>query len=61
MIDGNDRDARLPPPGIPHDLYVDKLARLSIILGRMPKAVYRYGISSCTPVEIYLINPARLG
>jgi len=43
MIDVNDCDARLPSSGLPHDLYVDELARLSIILGRVLKTVYRYG------------------
>lgn len=45
MIDVNDCDARLPSSGSPHDLYVDELARLSIILGRVLKTVYRYGLS----------------
>jgi len=42
MIDVNDCDARLPSSGSPHDLYVDELARLSIILGRVLKTIYRY-------------------
>ena len=45
MIDINDCDARLPSSGSPHDLYVDELARLSIILGRVLKTIYRYGLS----------------
>lgn len=45
MIDVNDCDARLPSSGSPHDLYVDELARLSIILGRVLKTIYRYGLS----------------
>ncbi|KAI0273577.1 fungal-specific transcription factor domain-containing protein [Gloeopeniophorella convolvens] len=40
MIDVNDCDARLPSSGSPHDLYVDELVRLSIILGRVLKTVY---------------------
>ncbi|KAH9997328.1 fungal-specific transcription factor domain-containing protein [Russula vinacea] len=40
MIDVNDCDARLPSSGSPHDLYVDELARLSIILGRVLKTIY---------------------
>lgn len=42
MIDINDCDARLPSSGTPYDLYVDELVRLSIILGRVLKTVYRY-------------------
>ena len=45
MIDVNDCDARLPSSGSPHDLYVDELVRLSIILGRVLKTIYRYGLS----------------
>jgi hypothetical protein len=40
MIDVNDCDARLPSSGSPHDLYVDELVRLSIILGRVLKTIY---------------------
>ncbi|KAI9510216.1 fungal-specific transcription factor domain-containing protein [Russula earlei] len=40
MIDVNDCDARLPSSGSPHGLYVDELARLSIILGRVLKTIY---------------------
>jgi len=53
MIDVNDCDARLPSSGSPHDLYVDELARLSIILGRVLKTVYRYDLS-------YLASERRL-
>jgi hypothetical protein len=45
MIDIDDCDARLPSSGSPHDLYVDELVRLSIILGRVLKTIYRYGLS----------------
>ena len=45
MIDVNDCDARLPSSGSPHDVYVDELVRLSIILGRVLKTIYRYGLS----------------
>jgi hypothetical protein len=41
MIDVNDCDARLPSSGSPHDLYVDELVRLSILLGRVLKTIYR--------------------
>jgi hypothetical protein len=44
MIDVNDCDARLPSSGSPHDFYVDELARLSIILGRVLKTIYRYSL-----------------
>ncbi|KAI0062323.1 hypothetical protein BV25DRAFT_672613 [Artomyces pyxidatus] len=40
MIDVNDCDARLPSSGDPHDLYVDELVRLSVILGRVLKTIY---------------------
>lgn len=42
MIDVNDCDARLPSSGTPYDFYVDELVRLSIILGRVLKTIYRY-------------------
>ena len=61
MIDVNDCDARLPSSGSPHDLYVDELARLSIILGRVLKTVYRYGLSYPLPKYAYLMNLARWG
>ncbi|KAJ2923287.1 hypothetical protein H1R20_g13810, partial [Candolleomyces eurysporus] len=40
MIDVQDCDARLPSSGDLSDLYLDELVRLSIILGRVQKAVY---------------------
>ncbi|SRR6266404_3835818 len=46
MIDVNDCDARLPSSGTPYDLYVDELVRLSILLGRVLKTIYRYCLSS---------------
>ena len=61
MIDVNDCDARLPSSGSPHDLYVDELARLSIILGRVLKTIYRYCLSSPTADGAFLMNPARPG
>jgi len=42
MIDVNDCDARLPSSGDSNDLYMDELVRLSIILGRVLKTIYRY-------------------
>jgi hypothetical protein len=41
MIDVQDCDARLPSSGDPTDLYMDELVRLSIILGRVQKTIYR--------------------
>ena len=40
MIDVQDCDARLPSSGDPQDLYLDELVRLSVILGRVQKAIY---------------------
>ncbi|KAF9061908.1 fungal-specific transcription factor domain-containing protein [Rhodocollybia butyracea] len=40
MIDIQDCDARLPSSGDRNDLYMDELVRLSIILGRVQKAIY---------------------
>lgn len=62
MIDVNDCDARLPSSGSPHDLYVDELVRLSIILGRVLKTIYRYMIFLIPlPNDAYLMNLARPG
>lgn len=44
MIDVQDCDARLPSSGDPNDLYMDELLRLSILLGRVLKTIYRYSI-----------------
>lgn len=40
MIDVQDCDVRLPSSGYESDLYMDELVRLSIILGRVLKAIY---------------------
>ncbi|KAL4266176.1 Carbohydrate Metabolism and Transport Regulator [Pleurotus pulmonarius] len=40
MIDVRDCDARLPSAGDQHDLYMDELVRLSVILGRVHKTIY---------------------
>lgn len=45
MIDVNDCDVRLPSTGDPNDLYMDELVRLSIILGRVLKTIYRWVVS----------------
>lgn len=42
MIDVQDCDARLPSSGDQTDLYMDELVRLSVLLGRVLKSVYRY-------------------
>ena len=42
MIDVRDCDARLPSSGDPADMYMDELVRLSVILGRVYKAIYTY-------------------
>lgn len=42
MIDVEDCDARLPSSGDATDLYMDELVRLSIILGKVQKTIYRY-------------------
>ena len=41
MIDVHDCDARLPSAGNPNDLYMDEMTRLSVILGRVLKTIYR--------------------
>ncbi|KAG6860597.1 hypothetical protein C0995_009487 [Termitomyces sp. Mi166 len=41
MIDVQDCDARLPSSGDPNELYMDELVRLSVILGRVLKTIYR--------------------
>lgn len=42
MIDVQDCDSRLPSSGDATDLYMDELVRLSILLGRVQKAIYRF-------------------
>jgi len=42
MIDIHDCDARLPSSGDTNDLYMDELVRLSVLLGRVLKTIYRY-------------------
>jgi hypothetical protein len=41
MIDVQDCDARLPSSGDESGLYMDELVRLSLLLGRVIKAIYR--------------------
>ena len=40
MIDVEDCDARLPSSDDKNDLYMAELMRLSLILGRVQKAIY---------------------
>ena len=42
MIDVQDCDTRLPSSGDYNDLYMDELVRLSILLGRVQKTIYRF-------------------
>lgn len=49
MIDVQDCDARLPSAGDPGDVYLDELVRLSVILGRVQKAVYTYVLYNPDP------------
>ncbi|CDO73555.1 hypothetical protein BN946_scf185014.g25 [Trametes cinnabarina] len=53
MIDIRDCDARLPSSGDPNDLYLDELVRLSVILGRVQKAIY-------TPAGLNMTNDEEL-
>jgi hypothetical protein len=41
MIDVQDCDVRLPSSGNPNDLHLDELVRLSILVGRVIKTIYR--------------------
>lgn len=54
MIDVQDCDARLPSSGDPNDLYMDELVRLSVILGRVLKTIYRYGCNWRAPLLLIL-------
>lgn len=42
MIDVQDCDTRLPSSGDLNDVYMDELVRLSILLGRVQKTIYRF-------------------
>ncbi|TFK30156.1 hypothetical protein FA15DRAFT_200823 [Coprinopsis marcescibilis] len=54
MIDVLDCDARLPSSNNTSDLYLDELGRLSIILGRLQKAIYTpSGLNSTTDDILY--------
>jgi hypothetical protein len=61
MIDVQDCDARLPSSGDPNDVYMDELMRLSILLGRVLKTVYRYvGCPRTRPADEQLYSPSGL-
>ncbi|KAK2466686.1 hypothetical protein APHAL10511_000944 [Amanita phalloides] len=54
MIDVQDCDARLPSSGDSNDLYMDELVRLSVILGRVSKAIYSpSGLTFTTNEQLY--------
>ncbi|KAI6022732.1 fungal-specific transcription factor domain-containing protein [Pisolithus marmoratus] len=56
MIDVQDCDACLPSSGDPNDLYMNELARLSIILGRVLKTIYSpSGLMSATDQILYTL------
>jgi hypothetical protein len=54
MIDVRDCDARLPSSGDADDLYMDELVRISVVLGKVLKTIYRYG-SGCI-CQFFLIK-----
>lgn len=49
MIDVQDCDTRLPSSGDFNDVYMDELVRLSILLGRVQKSIYRF----CSRLSLY--------
>ncbi len=62
MIDVQDCDARLPSSGGASDLYLDQLVRLSVIVGRVQKSIYRYVLHTLLQViftELASISAAR--
>jgi hypothetical protein len=61
MIDVQDCDARLPSSGDSNDLYMDELVRLSLLLGRVAKTIYRCVISNCFwDLSNIILHVARL-
>lgn len=62
MIDVQDCDARLPSSGDPNDLYMDELVRLSVLLGRVLKTIYRYVyfVQSTHDLTEFSVIPVRL-
>lgn len=63
MIDVEDCDARLPSSGDPNDHYTDELLRLSLILGRVLKTIYRFArfIHDIMTYLITIISPSPSG
>lgn len=56
MIDVQDCDVRLPSSGDPADLYMEKLVRISVILGKVLKTIYGpSGLSFVTDEILYSI------
>ncbi|TFY67038.1 hypothetical protein EVJ58_g1874 [Rhodofomes roseus] len=56
MIDVQDCDARLPSSGDPNDRYLDELVRLSVVLGRVMKAIYTpAGLTVTTDEQLYAL------
>ncbi|KAI0934800.1 hypothetical protein AcV5_006529 [Taiwanofungus camphoratus] len=53
LIDVRDCDVRLPSSGDPNDRYMDEFVRLSVILGRVHKAIY-------TPAGLTMTNDDEL-
>jgi hypothetical protein len=66
MIDVQDCDARLPSSGDPTDLYMDELVRLSIILGRVQKTIYRWVaafrliLEALSELQAFVCSPSGL-
>lgn len=62
MIDVQDCDTRLPSSGDLNDLYMDELVRLSILLGRVQKTIYRFVIIFiiCQQALSGLLSPSGL-
>jgi len=58
MIDVRDCDARLPSSGDSNDLYMDELVRLSVILGRVLKTIYRYVHLRTFSVGVLCLTPS---
>jgi hypothetical protein len=62
MIDVQDCDVRLPSGGDPNDSYLDELVRLSVLLGRVLKTIYRHVLFGffCNMSAHILYSPSGL-
>jgi hypothetical protein len=63
MIDVQDCDTRLPSSGDFNDVYMDEVVRLSILLGRVQKTIYRFVHIShriATGANVIFISPSGL-